>query len=505
MADVQYVTLYIDGITPVQTVVGSPLYYMYLNLGADLVQTHTGIGVPVPGLDPTDPFPQYTTTAEAAAAAAAAAAGVTPSDASVAALITGNGSTATAVGAASVAAVLASPEVGAAYAPSTRLPPSALPIARIPAWAGSSTISGSGSTDNTRYGVAALTPQFVGLARLARYADSILAGVDGETSIQLLARYNAILDQNPGVVIINIGGNDASQNVPLTTYAANIVEMVERAKKRGIPVVMTTVTPRVQGNPGADRTALYNIWLTDWCQRQRIPLADFFGAIVDPATGYAKAGLIAGDGNHANNAGHIALAQTLAPVIRDLIPLPVWLPSHGVVPAGLVANPLVTGGSSSALPGTGWFVESGTATVFNSFTADPVNGDGLPAGKWAALTVDNTAGGASVTRGLRTGNIDSTKVSAGDRLRAYVYLKATGYIDETGLRISNGATVLASPISVLRTGAPGPVVIDFTAPASPTALRLLLTMTVAAGQTATGYMGACNIFNLTTGQLVGLP
>lgn len=381
--------------------------------------------------------------------------------------------------------------------------PSAMPVGRVAAWAGSSTFNGAGSTDGTRYAVRAVTPQIAGLARTARYQESIGAGVDGDNSSDLLARFDGILAQRPDIVFVNIGGNDASQDVPRATFAANIAEIVRRTKRAGKPIVLTTITPRASAAPGTDRIAIYNLWLTTFAQVNRIPLADFYGATVDPATGYCSATYAAGDGVHLNNAGHAAIATTLSNVLRDLIALPAWMPAYGIVPTGLVLNPLCSGGTGTALP-TNWFLGAGTSTGHTSFGAAPTQGDGLIAGQWAGVTVDNTAGGASVYRELRTGNFGTGTVSEGDRLRVYCQVKTAGYFAETGLRLMNNATAFASPISALVTAAPGPIVFDATAPATPTQLRVLLTMTIPAGQTGSCYLGACNVYNLTTGGLVGI-
>lgn len=61
MADVQNVTLYLSGVTPVQVVMGSALYYQYLSLGALPYRSGTQ-----PGGIPADPLAEYITSDELA-------------------------------------------------------------------------------------------------------------------------------------------------------------------------------------------------------------------------------------------------------------------------------------------------------------------------------------------------------------------------------------------------------------------------------------------------------
>ena len=388
-------------------------------------------------------------------------------------------------------------------ASSVKMSALAFAASRKVAWAGSSTITGSGSTSNSTKGVSALTPQFAGSSRITRYSESIMAGVDGNTSAQLLARYDAdVLNQNPGIVVLNIGGNDASQAVPIATYAANVTEIVDRTLKANVPIVLTTVTPRRADVSGASAIPLLNLWLTSFAQRRNLPIVDLFKALSDPATGFFSATYQAADGTHANDAGHALMASLIGAKLRELIPLPVWLPAQGVSPINMLANPLVTGTLTSGLP-AGWFAGVGDASGSVQTTEDPIVGDGLPAGRWAAMSIDNSAGGAAVYKWLRTGYVTSG-ISQGDVLRMYCHVKFTGSYGSCGLRLNSGSTTLASAVSTFSTDTPAPIIFDVTAPASPTQINLALFVKAEAATTVKGFIGCAGIFNLTTNSLVGL-
>jgi acyl-CoA thioesterase-1 len=65
------------------------------------------------------------------------------------------------------------------------------------------------------------------------------AGVSGDTSAGGLSRLDWSLDGDVHVLVIELGGNDGLRGLPVAAMKRNIGEIITRAKKRGVTVVLT--------------------------------------------------------------------------------------------------------------------------------------------------------------------------------------------------------------------------------------------------------------------------
>ena len=65
------------------------------------------------------------------------------------------------------------------------------------------------------------------------------AGVSGDTSAGGLRRLNWILEGDVRVLIIELGANDGLRGLPVKALRRNLSEIIERAKGKGIVVVLT--------------------------------------------------------------------------------------------------------------------------------------------------------------------------------------------------------------------------------------------------------------------------
>lgn len=66
----------------------------------------------------------------------------------------------------------------------------------------------------------------------------INAGVNGNTSADVLARIDKVIALNPDLVIFGVGGNDVLRRVQSGTTAANITATVQRLKAANIEVIL---------------------------------------------------------------------------------------------------------------------------------------------------------------------------------------------------------------------------------------------------------------------------
>jgi len=64
------------------------------------------------------------------------------------------------------------------------------------------------------------------------------AGVSGDTSAGGLSRLDWALDGDVRVLVVALGGNDALRGLPASELQQNLAQIIERAQKRGITVVL---------------------------------------------------------------------------------------------------------------------------------------------------------------------------------------------------------------------------------------------------------------------------
>ncbi|MEO5845105.1 MAG: arylesterase [Caldimonas sp.] len=95
------------------------------------------------------------------------------------------------------------------------------------------------------------------LARERLDAKVVNASISGDTTAGGLARLPALLrDRKPGVVVIELGGNDALRGLPIDTTRANLQAMARLAKAAGAKVLILGMQlPPNYGRSYGDRFA----------------------------------------------------------------------------------------------------------------------------------------------------------------------------------------------------------------------------------------------------------
>jgi len=94
-------------------------------------------------------------------------------------------------------------------------------------------------------------------AASVRGFEAVNASISGDTTAGGLARLPALLrERKPGLVVIELGGNDALRGLPIETTRANLVEMTRLAKAAGAKVVIVGMQlPPNYGRAYGDRFA----------------------------------------------------------------------------------------------------------------------------------------------------------------------------------------------------------------------------------------------------------
>ena len=143
-------------------------------------------------------------------------------------------------------------------------------------------------------------------------ATVIDAGVSGDTSAGGLARLDWSLADNPDLVIVDLGGNDALRAIDPKTTEANLDAIVSRlkAQKRGVLIAGMLAPP----NLGADYAAAFNAVFPAVAARHDVTLYPFLldGVVADPALNQA-------DGIHPNAAGVKVIVERMLPFVLQAI------------------------------------------------------------------------------------------------------------------------------------------------------------------------------------------
>jgi len=136
-------------------------------------------------------------------------------------------------------------------------------------------------------------------------------GVGGDTTVQMLARFDAVISAAPGVVVILGGTNDLFYNQDASTDS--IAAMAAMAKASGIRVILCSVMP-------ADRTPLaaieiFNAQLIKLAQANSYLYADYYDEFLT-ADGTANNSLLY-DGLHPNAAGYAVMWGVISPLLTE--------------------------------------------------------------------------------------------------------------------------------------------------------------------------------------------
>lgn len=144
-------------------------------------------------------------------------------------------------------------------------------------------------------------------------ATIINAGVSGDTSAAGRQRFAFALDnlkRQPDLILIGLGGNDVLRQIPPTETRANMTAMLDEARRRGIPVLLTGMM--APPNLGPEYTGQFNAIWPDLAKRYDAALYPFIldGVIGNPT-------LMQADRVHPNRVGVDRIAAKVAPLVES--------------------------------------------------------------------------------------------------------------------------------------------------------------------------------------------
>jgi acyl-CoA thioesterase-1 len=138
------------------------------------------------------------------------------------------------------------------------------------------------------------------------------AGVSGDTSAGGRSRIEWLLRQDPAVVVVELGGNDALRGQPLEGIEDNLRVIVRTAKAAGARVLLAGM--RIPPSYGPEYSEGFAALYPRLARAENLALVPFLlqGVGGDEQLNQA-------DGIHPTPAGHQVIAATVAPYLRSLL------------------------------------------------------------------------------------------------------------------------------------------------------------------------------------------
>jgi acyl-CoA thioesterase-1 len=142
--------------------------------------------------------------------------------------------------------------------------------------------------------------------------DVVNAGVSGDTSAGGLSRVDWALRQEPHILVVELGGNDALRGQPLENTENNLRLIVRRGLDSGARVVLLGMD--LPTNYGPDYAGSFADMYERIAREERVLLVPEFVREVgtDPA-------MMQPDGLHPTAEGHRLLAESLVPYLGPMV------------------------------------------------------------------------------------------------------------------------------------------------------------------------------------------
>lgn len=142
----------------------------------------------------------------------------------------------------------------------------------------------------------------------ARVGEEILnLGISGNTTSDGLVRLDEVLVEDPRIVIVLLGGNDALRSVDPDVTFGNLRAIIEELQREGVAVLLV-------GAPGGIRHP-------KTYEREFKKLAEDYGTAYVPniLKGLLGRPQYMADAIHPNDAGHVIMADRIEPGLRLLL------------------------------------------------------------------------------------------------------------------------------------------------------------------------------------------
>ena len=138
------------------------------------------------------------------------------------------------------------------------------------------------------------------------------AGVSGDTTAGGAARIAWLLQDDPDLVIVELGANDMLRGVDPAVTRANLDRIVETARASGAKVLLAGMM--APPNLGRDYSDAFNAIFPELAKKHDVVFYPFFleGVATDPS-------LNLGDGIHPNAKGIAVIVEGILPLVRTML------------------------------------------------------------------------------------------------------------------------------------------------------------------------------------------
>jgi acyl-CoA thioesterase-1 len=144
--------------------------------------------------------------------------------------------------------------------------------------------------------------------------------ISGETTAGGLARIDgALAEHAPDIVVLELGGNDGLQGIPVDAIADNLRQMIARISASAATAVL--VGMRIPPNYGPYYADAFERIYSVLSESEGIPVVDFLleGVALQP-------GMMQEDGIHPTQEGQPQMLDNVWPVLQPLLASPVDTP-----------------------------------------------------------------------------------------------------------------------------------------------------------------------------------
>jgi acyl-CoA thioesterase-1 len=194
----------------------------------------------------------------------------------------------------------------------------ALLLASVSARAEAPVILVFGDSISAGYGLARVEQGWVALLQTRlkeqEYGYQVVnASVSGETTAGGLARLPRALSlHHPGIVVLELGGNDGLRALPVAQMRLNLARMVDLAASAGAKVLLLGI--RMPPNYGPEYTEQFRLCYSDLARDKNLPLVPFLLKDIALNPEFMQA-----DGIHPNAQGQPKLLDNVWPTLAPLL------------------------------------------------------------------------------------------------------------------------------------------------------------------------------------------
>lgn len=139
------------------------------------------------------------------------------------------------------------------------------------------------------------------------------AGISGDTTSGGLGRIDWVLQETPDIFVLELGANDMLRGITPDVTKENLRKMIKRVKAKAPEAKILLIGMIATPNLGKKYANEFNSIYPNLAKEEQVPLVPFLLEKVA-----AKRKLNQKDGIHPTEEGHVLLADTVYPYLKEL-------------------------------------------------------------------------------------------------------------------------------------------------------------------------------------------